>query len=181
VSNFTATDVNDGVTPSNTGAKATGLEVYGVFVEIENCNVSGISANNPQDLQAAGFSAWGLQISFTGCTATHVTVNNSQRNTNPGSGLGFGWAPDPRSYFCKVPAIAATYVNCSAANCDVGFDTWNHVNSTWRNVKWTKCPVGIQVQPGATRTITGNKCSECVPPIKVTIVNQARGNTYPGS
>jgi hypothetical protein len=37
------------------------------------------------------------------------------------------------------------------------------------------------VEPGASRTLSGNPCSECNPPISIAIVNIARGNTYPSS
>ncbi|MFZ0749363.1 MAG: hypothetical protein WAM70_08400, partial [Pyrinomonadaceae bacterium] len=183
VDNFTANNVVDGVAESHSGAKATGLEVYGAFVSIKNCSVTDIVAINPQDKQSAGFSAWGMEITFTGCIATNVSVTDENGNTNPalGYGNGFGWAPDPRHPFVDVGAYWVQYSSCTASNCQVGFDTWNHVDSTWTNVSYTNCGIDILVEPGGSRTLTGDPCSECNPPITAVITNIASGNTYPGS
>jgi hypothetical protein len=177
VSGFRATNVVDGVSPSNTGAKATGLEVYGVDVTVTDSTVSAITAINPQDKQAAGFSAWGLDIQFERCEASNVVA---QDDVGGGSrGTGFGWAPDPRSYFRCVGAYGVTYTDCTADSCEVGFDTWYHVDSTWTRPVYTNCETDILVEPGGTRTLTGDACSECIPPITVTLTNFASGNTYP--
>lgn len=183
VTNFTATSVVDGVTPTNSGAKATGLEVYGGSVSVENCSVSGIRAIRPQDRQATGFSAWGAMIRFTGCTATDVVVTdeNGRRDPEWGFGTGFGWAPDPRWEFRDGPALAVAYTDCSAVDCQVGFDTWYHVDSRWTNVSYASCEIGILVEPEGTRTLSCDACSECDPPITVVLTNIARGNVYPGS
>lgn len=184
VNSFTASNVTDGVCPTKTGAKATGLEVYGLAVHVSNSQVSNITAMRPQDLQSTGFSAWGSDIDFDGCTAANVTVvdQNGQPNTLYGNGTGFGWAPDPRAEFAHIGAYNVTYNNCSATNCQVGFDTWYHVDSTWTNVSPTQPGTGILVQPGGIRTLTANACSEGGPSgIKTTITNIASGNTYPGS
>jgi hypothetical protein len=183
VDNFTANFVTDGVTPSNTGAKATGLEVYGAYVSISNCSVENIKAIHPQDKQSTGFSAWGVAISFTDCKAGHVIVCDQNGHENPdlGYGTGFGWAPDPRVMFRNVGAYFARYEGCEAHNCQVGFDTWYHVDSTWTDVNCMDCGIGILVQPGESRTLSGNPASECNPPITAVIKNIARGNTYPGS
>lgn len=179
VTNFQATNVVDGVAATNQGAKATGLEVYGVGVTITNCSVSGIKAINPEDLQAAGFSAWGLSITFQGCSASNVSVED---DLGKGSlGVGYGWAPDPRVYFRYIGANAVLYADCTADHCDAGFDTWNHVLSTWTNPVYTNCTTGILVQPGAVRTLTADACSEAVPSISYPATNFASGNTYPGS
>ena len=176
VSGFQASQIVDGVSPSNSGAKATGLEVYGVGVTVMDSSVSAVKAINPQDKQATGFSAWGLAIQFVRCAAGNVTV---QDDSGAGSrGTGFGWAPDPRPLF-NFGAYAVTYTDCSADHCDVGFDTWYHVNSTWTRPISTNCATGILVQPGGTRTLSGDPCSECSPPITVTLTNIATGNTYP--
>jgi hypothetical protein len=176
VSGFQANNIVDGVSPSNSGAKATGLEVYGVGVTVTDCTVSNIKAINPQDKQATGFSAWGLAIQFERCEAGNVTV---QDDFGTGSqGIGFGWAPDPRTYF-NFGAYAVTYTDCTANQCQVGFDTWYHVNSTWVRPVETNCAIDFLVQPGATRTLSGDPCSECSPPITVTLTNIASGNTYP--
>jgi len=177
VSRFRADNIVDGVSPSNSGAKATGLEVYGVGVTVTDSSVSNIRAINPQDKQATGFSAWGLSIQFERCQASTVTA---QDNFGVGSrGTGFGWAPDPRSCFCFVGALFTSYTDCSADHCDVGFDTWYHVDSTWTRPVFTNCTTGILVEPGGTRTLSGDPCSECSPPITVTLTNIESGNTYP--
>ena len=177
VSGFRADHILDGVSPSNSGAKATGLEVYGVGVTVTDSAVSYIKAINPQDKQATGFSAWGLSIQFERCEASNVTV---QDDSGGGSrGMGFGWAPDPRKYFCHFGALFVAYTDCSADHCDVGFDTWYHVDSTWLRPVYTNCTTGILVEPGGTRTLSGDPCSECSPPISVTLTNFESGNTYP--
>jgi hypothetical protein len=179
VSGFQADNVTDGVTPANTGAKATGLEVYGVGVQISNCSVTAIKAINPQDLQAAGFSAWGLDIQFIACQASAVSVVDDL--SKGCKGVGFGWAPDPRTKygFAQIGAYDVTYANCIAVQCNVGFDTFNHVNSTWINPTYTNCGVGILVEPGVTRTLTCDGCSECNPSLSTPVKNLANGNTYP--
>lgn len=174
---FQAKNVVDGVSPSNSGAKATGLEVYGVGVTVQDCAVSAIKAINPQDKQAAGFSAWGLDITFEQCEASDVSV---QDDLSAGSlGVGFGWAPDPRPLFCSIGAYNTSYIDCTAENCDVGFDTWYHVNSTWTNPHYTNCTTDILVQPEGKRTLSGDPCSECNPPISKTLTNIESGNIYP--
>jgi hypothetical protein len=183
VTNFTASTITDGVAQSNSGAKTTGLEVYGALVSINNCSVENITAISPQDKQSTGFSAWGVGIAFTGCSATNVVVTDNQGNKNPalGYGTGFGWAPDPRHPFRDVGAYGVEYKGCSARDCQVGFDTWNHVDSMWTDVSCTNCDIDILVEPGGTRTLSGNPCSECNPPLIATITNMASGNIFPGS
>jgi hypothetical protein len=177
VSGFKADNVTDGVAPSNSGAKATGLEVYGVGVTVTDSAVNFIKAINPQDKQATGFSAWGLLIEFNRCTASNVTVRD---DFNSGSHAeGFGWAPDPRPVFRNIGAVSVTYTDCTADHCQVGFDTWNHVNSTWSNPTYTSCGTGILVEPGGTRVLSCDPCSECNPEFSVTLTNMASGNTYP--
>ena len=182
VSGFQASNVVDGVSPSNSGAKATGLEVYGAGVTISNSIVNDIKAINPQNKQSTGFSAWGVDINFEGCKATNVTV--VQDGTSGSYGMGFAWAPDPRWYLCYMGAWNVTYTDCEADQCDVGFDTWYHVNSTWTRPKYTNCTTDILVQPGGTRTLSADECSECnlpvcTAPLTVTLTNIASGNTYP--
>ena len=181
---FQANNVVDGVSPSNTGAKATGLEVYGVGVSVTDCAVNDIKAINPQDKQAAGFSSWGLAIQFLRCGASNVSV---QDDLGGSFGTGFGWAPDPRWIFNGIGAYEVTYTDCLADQCDVGFDTWDHVNSLWIRPVITNCKTGFLIEPvGATRTLSCDGCSECgdVPPLyfppgAVTLKNFASGNTYP--
>ena len=177
VSGFQASNIVDGVSPSNSGAKATGLEVYGVGVTVSDSAVNNIKAINPQDKQATGFSAWGLGIQFERCVASNVTA---QDDFGVGArGMGFAWAPDPRKYFAYIGAVDVTYTDCTANQCQVGFDTWYHVNSTWVRPVYTNCTTGILVEPGGTRTLSGDPCSECSPPISVTLTNFESGNTYP--
>lgn len=176
VARFHANQVVDGVSPSNSGAKATGLEVYGASVTVTDSTATNIRAINPQDKQAAGFSAWGVALQFERCSASNVTVQNDAGGC---LGIGFGWAPDPRTYFRTIGAYFVAYTDCSADGCDAGFDTWFHVDSTWTRPVTTNCATAILVQPGATRTVTGDPCSECSPPITATLTNFASGNTYP--
>ncbi|MDE2483496.1 MAG: right-handed parallel beta-helix repeat-containing protein [bacterium] len=193
IDRFTATNILDGVLQGasfQSGAKATGLEVYSFLgVAITNSTVSSIRALNPQDLQAAGFSAWGAGITFTNCSASNVTVQNDPVGTvvNPDvRGIGFGWAPDPRALFDSGTALGTTYTNCTADSCDVAFDTWNHVLATWSGTSYTNCTTGYLAEPyGTTRTLSCNPCSECptttypVQPHVTPVKNQALGNTYP--
>ena len=184
VTNFTAKNVTDGVTPKNTGAKATGLEVYGNNITITNCLVENIIAIVPQDLQSAGFSAWGNSISFTGCTATNVQVTDANKvpSTQYGYGTGFGWAPDPRPIFDSQTANDVTYTNCVSNNCQLGFDTWYHTNSVWKGVTAPGCSEFILVQaPLTPRTLSMDKCSELPSgyPSKITLYNLASNNQYP--
>lgn len=177
VTGFRADHIVDGVSPSNTGAKATGLEVYGVGVTVTDSVVSSIKAINPQDKQSTGFSAWGLGIQFNRCVASDVVA---QDDFGAGShGTGFGWAPDPRVYFAFTGAYDVTYTDCTADQCQVGFDTWYHVNSTWTRPIYTNCQIGILVEPGGKRTISCDPCSECDPAFSVTMTNLASENTYP--
>lgn len=184
VNNFKATNIIDGDCNSNTGAKATGLEVYGDNITIENCISEKITAIVPQDLQSAGFSAWGNNITFNNCAAHNVKVLDAmkQPSTQYGYGTGYGWAPDPRPEFCKQAANIVQYNNCTAHNCQLGFDTWFHTNSQWNDVMTYNCPIFILAQPdGTERVLSMDKCSESPTglPQQVTIKNIAANNTYP--
>ncbi len=181
VNRFHAEAIIDGW-GTNTGAKATGLEVYGIKTNIKDCTVENIKAIQPQDLQSAGYSAWGMAITFTNCLAKDVKVlaPNQEPNTQYGFGTGYGWAPDPREEFRIIPAIDVTYTNCKAIDCQVGFDTWFHINSTWEdNCSQENCDIPLLVQINGFRTLSGNKCSECLKPFSVTLTNVAKDNTYP--
>lgn len=180
VSHFSAKDVLDGAPPHNTGAKATGLEVYGANVLITDCTVENIRGIVSQDKQSTGFSAWGVGIHFNACTATNVKVTDPKGAEDPttlGYGTGFGWAPDPRPGFNAIPAFGAIYNNCAAVNCQAGFDTWFHVDSLWVNPVTQGCTVPILQQPGGQRTLTANACSEVNGGISTTLTNIAKGNT----
>jgi len=121
---YSANNIIDGITKSNSGAKATGLEVYGVEVTVKDSSAENIKAINPQDLQAAGFSAAGTIIKFINCKAKNVIVTDKKANENPdlGYGVGYGWAPDPRIEFRIWNAHDVTYKDCSATSCQVGFE-----------------------------------------------------------
>ncbi|MFN2529617.1 MAG: hypothetical protein ABR584_12970, partial [Candidatus Baltobacteraceae bacterium] len=173
------------------------LEVYGAGVSVMDSTVDGISSINPGDLQAAGFSAWGALIQFLRCRASNVSVQADIAIDS--RGLGFGWAPDPRAIFNTMGpsalapkgafalAFALNYTDCVADRCDVAFDTWNHVDSSWIRPTFTNCKLGFLAEPGGKRTLSCDGCSECSPyapvpntdPYSVTVYNFASGNTYP--
>lgn len=179
--------VLDGAGPAKTGAKATGIEVYGSDVQVLKCHVDSIFAINPQDKQATGFSvAQGARTKFIDCHAKNVKVYNEIgfEDTTKGFGTGFGWAPDPRII---EPAVNVLYQNCSAKYCQVGFDSWFHIDSLWENI-YSKCN-GIDVliqDSSAERTLTCDACSECgctfagcyPNPFSITINNVASGNVF---
>lgn len=186
VNNFKASNVLDGLCSAKTGAKATGLEIYGDYVTINNSSSNNIKAIVPQDLQSAGFSAWGSNNTFNNCVATDVAAldANQQPSTAHGYGVGFGWAPDPRTEgkFNSTAANLTQYNNCNANGCQVGFDTWYHTNSKWSNVMTQNCTIFILAQPAGTpRTLYMNRCSESPngSPESVTITNIADNNTFP--
>jgi hypothetical protein len=178
VTGFKANGVVDGVSPSHSGAKATGLEVYGVNVTIINSSVKNVKAINPQDRQSTGFSAWGLNIQFEGCTASDVTVEG--KFIKDAHADGFGWAPDPRVPLATTGAVAVAYTDCTAVRCQVGFDTWFHVDSKWVRPVTRSCKTGILVEPKAKRTISCDPCSECQPAFDITLTNIETGNTVNG-
>lgn len=165
VSGFRATGIVDGDAPVNTGAKATGLEVYGNNILVKFCVVENIFAIVPQDKQSCGFSAAGNNITFESCVASNVLVFDENRNpTNDydkyGYGMGFGWAPDPRKPFIDMYAKDTIYLNCSSKDCQVGFDTWNHINGIWENWTVENCNIDVLMQPNTTRIFSMNNCSE---------------------
>lgn len=181
VSNFTAKNIQDG--NYITGAKATGLEVYGLDITIKNSTVDGVIAYVPQDLQSTGFSACGVGIKFENCIAKNVTVANTQGqpDTKKGLGTGFGWAPDPRYPFRDFPAIEVTYVNCTAVNCQLGFDTWYHQLSSWQDNTAIGCGKPVLFEPESQRTLSIDKCSESPggDPFWVQLTNKTDVQTVP--
>ena len=180
VNNFYATNIYDGISKSNSGAKATGLEVYGINVIVCNSTVENVVAINPQDKQASGFSAAGEAIIFDNCVSKNVKVvdANNVPNKKLGYGCGFGWAPDPRPEFRIIYAFNVSYLNCRAIECQVGFDTFNHIDSKWINAKCLDCEKCIYVQKCGTKTISCNPCSECNPSLQVTLFNMESGNKF---
>lgn len=182
---FRAVGIVDGDCPTNTGAKATGLEVYGNNILIKNCSVQSIFAIVPQDKQSCGFSAAGNNITFEMCVAYNVFVFDENRNITKnyskyGYGIGFGWAPDPRKPFVDMNAQNTVYSNCGAIFCQAGFDTWNHINGQWNNCSVEDCLINVLQEVGGQRIFTMDKCSELPPNMTspMTIINYAANNTF---
>jgi hypothetical protein len=177
---FVAIDIIDGVAQSNSGAKSTGIEVYGINCTIDSCCVQNIKAINPQDKQAAGFSCSGYGNKFINCKAKNVIAvdQNGKTSKKIGLGVGFGWAPDPRSPFRYLYAVNTNYSECKSKKCQVGFDTFNHISSSWSNIKISECKKGFLIEPSSVRILSCNPCSECNPPINYIAVNVMSDNTY---
>lgn len=172
-------NIKDGV-GTNTGAKATGIEVYATGVIVSDCIVSNISAINPQDKQCTGYScAVADNVKFINCKAINVQVVDEygKQNSCIGYGTGFGWAPDVRPEFI-FPSVNILYEKCSAKNCQVGFDSWYHIDSTWKNICTCNCGISILNLNNSQRTLSCNPCSECNPPITRTIDNIAKNNKF---
>lgn len=156
-------NVLDGAGPQEMGAKATGIEVYASGVKVIECSVKNIKAINPQDKQATGFScAQCTGVEFHKCRAENVTVVDQygQQNASLGYGTGFGWAPDPRPEFI-FPAVGTFYKDCTAKRCQVGFDSWYHIDSVWDSIKSIYNVIPILDGNQSTRTISCDACSEC--------------------
>jgi hypothetical protein len=189
VKNCKVENVLDGAGAAQTGAKATGIEVYASHVRVIDCSVKNIKAINPQDKQATGFSvAQCSHVTFLRCRAEKVSVVDQNGNQGPslGYGTGFGWAPDPRSEFI-APANKILYKHCTAKKCQVGFDSWFHTDSTWKDVHSICNGISILNQNDtAQRTVSCNACSECgctqqgcyPSPTTTTITNVAKNNTF---
>lgn len=189
VKNSRVYHVLDGAGSAKKGAKATGIEIYANNVTVENCFVRDIFAINPEDKQSTGFSAGSSNgVRFTRCTAKNIKVFNEkgQHSEALGYGTGFGWAPDPRPNLAN-PALNVVYSNCTAKNCQVGFDSWFHINSVWDNVTSIKNGIAVlNLGDDATRTISCGPCSECgctfiscfPTPYVVTLTNVAANNTF---
>lgn len=177
--NCKISNITDGLGDS-TGAKATGIELYAYDVKVSDCHVKNIKAIVPQDLQAAGFSSVGENIEFVHCKAENVSVSDSNSNydIDLGFGVGFGWAPDPRPAFAYIPAKNVKYKKCTAKNCQVGFDTWNHINSLWTYITSKHNAISLLNNKSNQRTLTCNACSECDPPISTTLTNQSTNNKF---
>lgn len=174
-------EVQDGI-GTNVGAKATGIEVYASGVIVSGCCVSNISAINPQDKQCSGFScAFADNVKFISCKATNINVydENGKQNSCLGYGTGFGWAPDVRPEFI-FPSVNITYENCIAKKCQVGFDTWYHINSSWKNICSCCCGISVLNLLNSQRTLSCTPCSECNPPIIATLTNVANNNKFAG-
>lgn len=177
---FNVENVIDGITPSKSGAKSTGIEVYGCFVSISNCKVKNISAIRPQDKQCSGFASAGYKIEYSNCHASNIQVLNKKSipDTKYGYGVGFGWAPDPRAEFRIITATNVTYKNCTATKCQVGFDSWFHINSKWNRIKGICCEKTLKNNSKITKTLSCNPCSECNPSIIIRLHNLAKNNSF---
>lgn len=176
---FKAENVIDGFS-TDIGAKATGLEIYGSNIKVYDSHVRDIKAINPQDKQSTGFSsAQGSNIKFIRCKAENITVVNElgEKNSCLGYGTGFGWAPDPRPFF-TFPINNVLYVDCIAKNCQVGFDTWYHIDSRWKYIITCNCGISVLNLIDSKRTLTCDACSECIIPISTTLTNVAKGNKF---
>lgn len=196
VNNFYANKVYDGISKSNSGAKATGLEVYGFEIKINNSFVENIYAINPQDKQSTGFSIAGENVEFNKCKSKNIKAiknknvcnckgekldDNSNINKDKYSdifGIGFGWAPDPRPEFRNIHAKNIIYNDCIAEDCKIGFDTWLHNTSIWNNIISINCKTCISIKNNEKRTLSCNPCSECNPAIIVTLSNLSFDNTF---
>ncbi len=182
ISLFTVTDavlkhvhvngVTDGVNSLGIGgSKATGFENYGdpsaadCNITLEDCSAKNITAIGPADLAANGFSAAGNGISFIRCTASNVKVTGINRldpPASPGTGTGFGWAPDVRIQNI-YPANNAFIQGCTASGCQVGFDTFNFQNSRWNADKTKSDGIDYLQEPfGTVRTVYGSLWNEVV-------------------
>ncbi len=181
--------VLDGAGEAKRGAKATGIEIYGDNVTVSDCFVKDIFAINPEDKQSTGFSC-GLSngVKFIRCKAKNVQVYNEKgkQSASLGYGTGFGWAPDPRPSLLK-PAVNVLYQKCIAKHCQVGFDSWFHIDSVWDRVTSIKNDIAIlNLGDDAQRTLSCNPCSECgctfiacfPTPYVVTVNNVAQNNTF---
>lgn len=67
-------------------------------------------------------------------------------------GYGFGCPHDIRNTFI-YPANDVTYTRCEVSGCQVGFDTFYHINSEWDRI--------ISALNNIRRGFFCNKCSEC--------------------
>jgi len=186
VKNCKVDNVLDGAGAAQTGAKATGIEVYANNVEVIDCVVKNIKAINPQDKQATGFSvAQSVGVKFIRCRAENVKVVDQNGKHYPalGYGTGFGWAPDPR---ILKPAQNVLYKDCVAKKCQLGFDSFFHLDSVWKNIHSDGNEIPVLNDSHDQRTVSCDPCSECgclqigcaPAPFAVTILNIAQNNKF---
>lgn len=191
VENCSVANVLDGAGAAKKGAKATGIEVYANDVIVSDCFVKNIYAINPEDKQSTGFScALSNRVTFLKCIAENIQVFDEygQQSASLGYGTGFGWAPDPRPSLL-MPALNILYQNCTAKDCQVGFDSWFHIDSVWDHIVSIRNKIAILNQgDDAQRTLSCDPCSECgcqqigcfPTPYVVTVNNVAQNNIFVG-
>lgn len=191
VENCKVSNVLDGAGAAKKGAKATGIEVYANDVIVSDCFVKNIYAINPENKQSTGFScALSNRVTFFKCKAENVQVidENGKQSASLGYGTGFGWAPDPRPSLL-MPAVNVLYQDCIAKGCQVGFDSWFHIDSVWDHVVSIGNKIVILNQgDDAQRTLSCDPCSECgcqqigcfPTPYVVTVNNVANNNIFVG-
>ena len=186
VSECSASNVTTGfLSPSKSGAKATGVEVIAATdVAVSDCVATFISALSPQDKQVAGFSSgFTWHVSFTNCTASNCSVENGGAASGAedreahahARGVGFGWGPDPRPLFIK-PSVYTVYSNCIATRCDIAFDLFMHQHARLTNCFSKHCAIALNDVSDETRVLRCNACSECDPPLTTTIKNKGNNN-----
>lgn len=188
ISKCKVSNVLDGVGQAQKGAKATGIEIYASGVKVSDCVAKNIMAINPEDKQATGFScALCTGVEFLRCKAKYVNVIDHKGNhkASSGYGIGFGWAPDPRPEFVE-PALNVLYKDCIAERCQIGFDSWFHIDCVWDHIISRKNTISILNESGTQRTLSCDPCSECgclqvgcyPTPYSVTITNVAANNQF---
>ena len=179
IKKFYAENITAGLI-TNGCQKASGVEIYGSDVKVTDSVVKNVVAVSPQDDQASGFScAIGPDVKFVRCKAENISVVDQYGNGNSalGFGTGFGWAPDPRPSLA-VPIVDAYYDDCFAKNCQVGFDTWYHINSKWKNITTCNCAISVFNFLQSLRTISCSTCAGCSLGVTVTLTNLARNNEF---
>jgi len=179
VADCALTDISTGNWGAWSSAKSTGVEVYGTDCTVTDCVAKNISAKCPGDRQCTGFSvARAADVRFRRCRAMNVRVTDlagRESVARYGYGAGFGWAPDPRPFFRQV-ATRVRYEQCVAESCQVGFDTFYHVDSVWQSPRSVGNDRDIWNCDCRERQLSCNLCSECPVPIDICLTNRARGN-----
>jgi hypothetical protein len=164
VSGCTFDQINTGFrSAAHSGAKVTG---------VETCKVKNVTGSAPQDGQVAGYSSGGTShVTFSRCAVRQISCGDSA-----GSGVGFGWAPDPRKPFIAL-SEDTVFSTCVAQDCDVAFDLFMHKNARIidckaKNVK----KLLLFNDPTVSRTLTCNPCSECPTPKRTVVPNTGSGS-----
>jgi hypothetical protein len=185
-----ACDIHDVSTGSvygpapGSGAKATGVEVcVALSVRLCDVRVRTVVASRPQDRQCAGFAVGTCAgVLLVRCSASDIRcVNGYPPGADPGTeplprGVAFGWAPDVRRRFIGV-ADHTRLIACSAADCDIGFDLFNHRGADLRECIGTRCRQAVfHDDAHEVRRASCSMCSECFIAGKVVIHNEGGAN-----